>query len=101
MEYIKDYDFPIKYHLGKVNIVADALSRKSVTMAGLRGVNVFQKFEELGVEVQPLKQGIMLANIRVSKPTFIQKIKDSELQDLEFLSIKVMSPHLQSKYSCW
>ena len=28
MEYFKDYDFPIKYHLGKVNVVANALSRK-------------------------------------------------------------------------
>ena len=28
MEYIKDYDFPIKYNLGKVNVVVDALSRK-------------------------------------------------------------------------
>ena len=40
MEYIKDYDFPIKYHPVKVNVVADALSRKSVVMASLRGVGV-------------------------------------------------------------
>ena len=29
MEYLEDYDFTLHYHLGKVNVVADALSRKS------------------------------------------------------------------------
>ena len=30
MELIKDYDCMIDYHLGKANVVADGLSRKSV-----------------------------------------------------------------------
>ena len=33
MELLKDYEFELKYHPGKVNIVADALSRKSLNVA--------------------------------------------------------------------
>ena len=29
VELLKDYDFTIEYHLGKANVVADALSKKS------------------------------------------------------------------------
>ena len=29
MEYIKDYDFNLAYHLDKANVVADALSGRS------------------------------------------------------------------------
>ena len=29
MEFLEDYDFSLHYHLGKENVMADALSRKS------------------------------------------------------------------------
>lgn len=28
MEYLEDYDFELQYHLGKTNIVIDALSKR-------------------------------------------------------------------------
>lgn len=35
LEFLKDYDFGLKYHLGKANVVANALIRKSLHMATL------------------------------------------------------------------
>lgn len=32
IEFLKDYNFTRKYHLGKANVVGDALSRKSLHM---------------------------------------------------------------------
>ena len=29
MEFLEDYDFTLHYHLGKANVMVDALSRKS------------------------------------------------------------------------
>ena len=37
LEFVKDYDFELSYHLGKANVVADALSRRSY-FASLRAV---------------------------------------------------------------
>jgi len=31
MEFLKDYDFQLMYHLGKTNVVVEAWSRKSVS----------------------------------------------------------------------
>nr|GFB84715.1 retrotransposon protein, putative, Ty3-gypsy subclass [Tanacetum cinerariifolium] len=36
LELLKDYDTNIQYHPGKVNVVADALSRKSGMIAGIK-----------------------------------------------------------------
>jgi hypothetical protein len=33
MEYLKYFDFDLKYHPRKVNVVADALSRKALAQA--------------------------------------------------------------------
>jgi len=33
---LKDYDFELLYHLGKANVVADALSRKKMHVSCMR-----------------------------------------------------------------
>ena len=49
MELIKDYDCVIDYHPGKANVVADALSRK--TMQTLRTLNAHLSLTDDGTVV--------------------------------------------------
>ena len=42
-ELLKDYDITILYHPGKANVVADALSRKAVSMGSLAYIPVGER----------------------------------------------------------
>ena len=48
MEYLEDYDFTLYYHLGKVNVVADALSRKSRGVLTSISSREWQMLETMG-----------------------------------------------------
>ena len=48
MKYLKDYDFTLHYHLGKANVVADALSRKSWGVLASVASRVWQMLENVG-----------------------------------------------------
>ena len=52
MELLKDYDYTIFYHSGKANVVANALSRKS--MGSL--VHIAVKRRHLGLEMHDVFQ---------------------------------------------
>nr|GEX83116.1 retrotransposon protein, putative, Ty3-gypsy subclass [Tanacetum cinerariifolium] len=62
LELLKDYDTNIQYHLGKANVVADALSRKSGMIAGIK------------------------ASLRV-EPDLISQIKEAQKEDNEIWTI--------------
>ncbi|KAA3478006.1 integrase [Gossypium australe] len=69
LELLKDYKLVIDYHLGKANVVADALSRKS--LFSLRAMNT---------QLTLFDNGSILAELK-AKPIFLQQICEAQKCD--------------------
>nr|GFC41925.1 retrotransposon protein, putative, Ty3-gypsy subclass [Tanacetum cinerariifolium] len=85
LELLKDYDTNIQYHPAKANVVADALSRKSGMIAGI-------------------KHGYW-ASLRI-EPDLISRIKEAQKEDSEIWTIvenldKQVEFHLDDDHVLW
>ena len=75
MELIKDYDCMIDYHLGKANVVADALSRKSVQT--LRALNSHLSLTDNGTIVAQL----------IARPNMLNGVLEAQKNDEKISAI--------------
>ncbi|KAK2441465.1 hypothetical protein QL285_012763 [Trifolium repens] len=69
METLKDFDFTLEYHPGKANVVADALSRKSVTVYSAQMASqqeLLREFRDLHLEVEFALGNMRLGMITIS-----------------------------------
>jgi hypothetical protein len=68
MEYLKDFDFNLNYHPGKVNVVADALSRKTLYASELlmHQCGLYEKFRDMNLNVVYRKSGVRINRIELS-----------------------------------
>nr|GFC36912.1 reverse transcriptase [Tanacetum cinerariifolium] len=77
LELLKDYDTNIQYHPGKANVVADALSRKSGMIAGIKvEEEIIRYLEWLDIKLYDRGQHGYWASLRV-EPDLISRIKEA------------------------
>ena len=69
MELIKDYDCVIDDHPGKANVVADALSRKSIQT--LRALNAHFSLSDNGTVVAEL----------IARPSLLNRVLEAQKKD--------------------
>ena len=90
IELIKDYECTIEYHPGKVNVVADALSRRSMSsLSHLRAVHLPRLIElrSLGVGLELTDSGVLLATFHV-RPVLINWIRELQIQDPQIVKLR-------------
>ena len=68
MEFLKDYEFGLNYHPGKANVVADALSRKSLHMSMLmvRELELVEQFRDLSLVCETTSDSVKLGMLKLT-----------------------------------
>ena len=89
IEYMKDYDFKLHYHLGKVIVVADALRQKSRGVLASVVSQEWQMLETVGqfrLHYSDQAQGAL--GSLVATPCLLSIVIESQGQGAEIMSIK-------------
>ena len=79
LELVKDYDIEILYHIGKANVVADALSRKIVHTSAMITIQerVQDEMKRAGIDVVVKGGSVQMAQLTI-QPTLRKKIIDAQ-----------------------
>jgi len=91
LEYLKDFDFQLSYHPGKANIVADALSRKTLHMSALmvKEMELIEQFRDLSLVSELTPDGVRLGMLKLTS-NILEEIKNGQKEDLELVDKVVL-----------
>jgi hypothetical protein len=87
LEFLKDYDFKLSYHPGKANVVADALSRKSMHMSSLmaKELDLIGQFRDLSLVCEVTPHSVKLGMLKLTND-FLDEVKDGQKGDLSLVN---------------
>jgi len=84
LKYLKDFDFQFSYHPGKANVVADALSRKTLHMSALmvKELKLIEQFRDLSLVSELTPDGVRLGMLKLTS-NILEEIESGQKEDLE------------------
>jgi len=102
MKFLKDYDFELLYHPGKANVVADALSRKTVHTAHLmiKEVELLEKFRDMKLQAELESGFIRCSNLTISSD-FLNSVRERQLLDNSLSKVREQLGSEGKRTSLW
>ena len=108
LELLMDHDFRLNYHPGKANVVADALSRKTLHMSAMmvRELELLEQFGDLSLVCEVSPQSVKLGMLKINNE-FLDSIKEAQKVDVKLvdllvgnISLKIVISKLMIKECC-
>jgi len=90
LELLKDYDFGLNYHPCKANVVADALSRKTLHMSAMmvKELELLEQFRDLSLVCELSPHSVKLGMLKINSE-FLNSIKEAQKLDVKFVDLMV------------
>lgn len=90
LELLKDFDFELSYHPGKANVVADALSRKTLHMSALmvKELELIEQFRDLSLVCEVTPKSVKLGMLKINND-FMKEIKEAQKNDVKVVDLIV------------
>jgi len=91
LDFLKDYDFQLSYHPGKANVVAYALSRKSLHMSALmvKELELIEQFRDLSLVYELAPRTVKLRMLKLTS-NILEEIKSGQKEDYELVDRVVL-----------